>query len=150
MARGKVATCFWFDQNAEDAARFYISLLPDSRIDGVIKSPDGNVLVVEFTLAGTPYQALNGGPHFTLSEAASISVLTKDQAETDRLWDILTADGGAESQCGWVKDRFGLSWQIVPRRATELLSGSDAAKVFPALMKMGKIDIATLESAAMA
>lgn len=93
MARGKVATCFWFDQNAEDAARFYISLLPDSRIDGVIKSPDGNVLVVEFTLAGTPYQALNGGPHFTLSEAASISVLTKDQAETDRLWEY--------PDCGW-------------------------------------------------
>lgn len=148
MARKKVATCFWFDRNAEDAARFYVSLLPDSRIDSVIKSPDGNVLVVEFTLAGTPYQALNGGPHFTLSEAASISVLTEDQAETDRLWDILTSDGGTESQCGWVKDRFGLSWQIVPRRATELLSGSDAAKVFPALMKMGKIEIATLEAAA--
>ena len=147
MARKKVATCFWFDRNAEEAARFYVSLLPDSRIDSVIKSPDGNVLVVEFTLAGTPYQALNGGPHFTLSEAASISVLTEDQAETDRLWDILTSDGGTESQCGWVKDRFGLSWQIVPRKATELLSGSDAAKVFPALMTMGKIEIATLEAA---
>lgn len=148
MARKKVATCFWFDRNAEDAARFYVSLLPDSRIDNISRSPDGNVLVVEFTLAGTPYQALNGGPHFTLSEAASVSVLTEDQAETDRLWNILTSDGGAESQCGWVRDRFGLSWQIVPRRATELLGGPTAVKVFPALMKMGKIDIATLEAAA--
>lgn len=148
MARQKVATCFWYDDKAQEAAEFYISLLPDSQIDNVARTPDGKVLVVEFTLSGTPYQALNGGPHFTLSEAASISVLTEDQQETDRLWNALIADGGVESQCGWLKDRFGLSWQIVPRRAVELLGGSDAARVFPALMQMRKIDISVLESAA--
>ncbi|SIS63181.1 VOC family protein [Paracoccus saliphilus] len=150
MARQKVATCFWYDDKAQQAAEFYVSLLPDSRIDNLVHGPDGKVLMVEFTLAGTPYQALNGGPHFTLSEAASISVLTEDQAETDRLWEALTKDGGAESQCGWLKDRFGLSWQIVPRRATQLLAGPDATKVFPALMEMRKIDLAALEAAAAA
>lgn len=150
MARQKVATCFWYDDKAQQAAEFYVSLLPDSRIDNLVHAPDGKVLMVEFTLAGTPYQALNGGPHFTLSEAASISVLTEDQAETDRLWEALTKDGGAESQCGWLKDRFGLSWQIVPRRATQLLAGPEAAKVFPALMEMRKIDLAALEAAAAA
>lgn len=148
MARQKVATCFWYDDKAQQAAEFYVSLLPDSRIDNLVHAPDGKLLLAEFTLAGTPYQALNGGPHFTLSEAASISVLTEDQAETDRLWEALTKDGGAESQCGWLKDRFGLSWQIVPRRATQLLAGPDATKVFPALMEMRKIDLATLEAAA--
>jgi predicted 3-demethylubiquinone-9 3-methyltransferase (glyoxalase superfamily) len=110
----------------------------------------GKVLIVEFTLAGTPFQALNGGPHFTLDEAVSISVSTEDQAETDRLWATLIADGGAESQCGWLKDRFGLSWQIVPKRAVELLNGPASATVWPALMQMIKIDIATLEAAAKA
>lgn len=148
MARQKVATCFWYDDKAQEAAEFYVSLLPDSRIDSISHAPDGKVLLVDFTLSGTPYQALNGGPHFTLSEAASISVLTEDQADTDQLWAALTADGGAESRCGWLKDRFGLSWQIVPRRAAELLSGPNAAKVFPALMEMHKIDIAALEAAA--
>lgn len=111
-------------------------------------APAGQVLLVEFMLAGTPYQALNGGPHFTLSEAASISVLTEDQAETDRLWAALTAGGGSPSQCGWLKDRFGLSWQIVPRRAAELMQGTQAARVWPVLMTMQKIDVATLEAAA--
>lgn len=148
MVRAKVATCFWYDDKAQEAAEFYVSLLPDSQVDRVAHSPDGKVLMVEFTLAGTSYQALNGGTYFTLSEAASISVLTEDQGETDRLWVELTADGGAESQCGWLKDRFGLSWQIVPRRAAELVSGPDSARVFPALMQMRKIDIATLEAAA--
>ena len=106
------------------------------------------MLTVDFTLAGTPFQALNGGPHFTLDEAVSIAVASEDQAETDRLWAALVADGGAESQCGWLKDRFGLSWQIVPQRATELLNGPQAAKVWPALMQMKKIDIAALEAAA--
>ncbi|MBU3028512.1 VOC family protein [Paracoccus marinaquae] len=154
-AAPKVKTCLWFDDQAREAAEFYVSLLPDSHIGQVSRYPEGQdmaqpgkVLVVEFTLAGTPYQALNGGPHFQLSEAASISVQTEDQAETDRLWRALTADGGAESQCGWLKDRFGLSWQIVPRRATELLGGPDAAKVWPVLMTMHKIDIAALEAAA--
>ena len=111
-------------------------------------APAGRVLAVDFTLAGTPYMALNGGPHFTLSEAASIRVMTEDQAETDRLWAALIADGGAESRCGWLKDRFGMSWQIVPRRAMALITGSEAGRVWPALMAMGKIDIAALESAA--
>ena len=95
-----------------------------------------------------PYQAINGGPHFKLSEAVSISVSTEDQAETDRLWEALTAEGGAESQCGWCKDRFGLSWQIVPKRAAELFSGPQASKVWPVLMTMQKIDISALEAAA--
>ncbi|SPH16935.1 hypothetical protein DEA8626_00449 [Defluviimonas aquaemixtae] len=153
----KVRTCLWFDDQALPAAEFYVSLMPGSRIDRVSRYPEGQdmyepgrVLVVEFTLAGTPYQALNGGPHFTLDEAASISVSTEDQTETDRLWEALIADGGAESQCGWLKDRFGLSWQIVPKRSVELLSGPQAAKVWPALMQMKKIDIAGLEAAAKA
>jgi predicted 3-demethylubiquinone-9 3-methyltransferase (glyoxalase superfamily) len=106
--------------------------------------------MVEFTLAGTPYQALNGGPHFTLDEAASISVSTEDQAETDRLWAALIADGGAESQCGWLKDRFGLSWQIVPTRLGELMQDPDpekAGRVQQAMLGMRKLDIAALEAA---
>ena len=154
-ANHKVRTCLWFNDQALGAAEFYCALLPDSRIERVDYYPEGHgmgktgtVLVVEFTLAGTPFQALNGGPHFTLDEAVSISVSTEDQAETDDLWAALTADGGAESQCGWLKDRFGLSWQIVPKRSVELLRGAQAAKVWTALMQMKKIDIATLEAAA--
>jgi predicted 3-demethylubiquinone-9 3-methyltransferase (glyoxalase superfamily) len=154
-ANPKVRTCLWFDDQALQAAEFYCSLIPDSRIDQVGRYPEGQdmsepgkVLMVEFTLTGTPYQALNGGPHFKLDEAVSISVSTQDQAETDRLWDALTADGGAESQCGWLKDRFGLSWQIVPKRSVELITGPQAAKVWPALMQMKKIDIVALEAAA--
>lgn len=148
MARQKIATCFWYDDHAQEAAEFYVSLFPDSRIDQVSYTPDGRILLVEFTLAGVPYQALNGGLHFKLDEAASISVLTEDQEETDQLWDALIADGGSPSQCGWLQDRFGLSWQIVPRRAAELISGPHVETVFPALMGMGKIDIAALEAAA--
>lgn len=153
----KVRTCLWFDDQALPAAEFYCSLLPDSRIEHIGTYPEGQemaepgkVLIVEFNLAGTPYQALNGGPHFTLDEAASISVSTADQDETDRLWAALIADGGAESQCGWLKDRFGLSWQIVPKRSVELLNGPASVKVWPALMQMKKIDIAALEAAATA
>ena len=151
----KVRTCLWFDAQALPAAEFYCALLPDSRIDQVSYASEGQamnaagtVLTVDFTLAGTPYQALNGGPHFTLDEAVSLVVFTEDQAETDRLWEALVADGGAESRCGWLKDRFGLSWQITPRRAVELLSGPQAAKVWPALLQMNRIDIAALEAAA--
>jgi predicted 3-demethylubiquinone-9 3-methyltransferase (glyoxalase superfamily) len=152
--KSKVRTCLWFDDKALPAAEFYCTLLPESRIERVGYYPDGQematpgkVLLVEFTLAGTPYQALNGGPHFALDEAVSISVSTEDQDETDRLWEVLTANGGAESQCGWLKDRFGLSWQIVPKRSVDLLTGPQAAKVWPALMQMKKIDIAALEAA---
>ncbi|MCV2869112.1 VOC family protein [Defluviimonas sp. WL0002] len=148
----KVRTCLWFNGNGLDAARFYVSLISDSHIDRTFAPrPDEPPLIVDFTLAGTPYQALNGGPQFTHSEAASISVLTRDQAETDRLWDALTADGGTESQCGWLKDRFGVSWQIVPEALPELLSGHDQATVartFEALMGMRKIEISALFEAA--
>jgi predicted 3-demethylubiquinone-9 3-methyltransferase (glyoxalase superfamily) len=151
----KVRTCLWYDHQALPAAEFYCSLLPGSQIyrigyypEGQEMSVPGTVLLVEFTLAGTPYQALNGGPHFTLDEAVSISISTEDQTETDRLWNALIAVGGAESQCGWLKDRFGLSWQIVPIRSVELITGPKSAQVWPALMKMKKIDIAVLETAA--
>ena len=129
-ANHRVRTCLWFNDQALGAAEFYCAHLPDSRIERVDYYPEGHgmgktgtVLVVEFTLAGTPFQALNGGPHFTLDEAVSISVSTEDQAETDDLWAALTADGGAESQCGWLKDRFGLSWQIVPKRSVRTSAG---------------------------
>jgi predicted 3-demethylubiquinone-9 3-methyltransferase (glyoxalase superfamily)/GNAT superfamily N-acetyltransferase len=149
--RPKVATCLWYDDAAEEAARFYVSLLPDSRITSVARrEPDGPALVVEFTLAGAPYQALNGGPVYTHSEAASISVSTRDQEETDRLWEALTADGGCESRCGWLKDRFGVSWQIVPAPAMRLLGGPDRAaaeRAWQAVLGMGKIDIAAVEAA---
>ena len=151
----KVRTCLWFDDNALPAARFYCTLLPGSQVHNVERysggqdmAESGKVLLVDFTLAGTPYQAINGGPHFKLDEAVSISVVTEDQAETDRLWNALTAGGGAESQCGWLKDRFGLSWQIVPKRSIELMYGPNAARVWPALMQMTKIDIGALETAA--
>lgn len=151
----RVRTCLWFDSQALEAAEFYCTILPGSRIDRVLRAPEeaerpagaeeGAVLVVEFTLAGTPYEALNGGPTFQLDEAVSISVETEDQAETDRLWEALTADGGEEGRCGWLKDRFGLSWQIVPRQLGALMGRPG---VWPALMTMGKIDIAALEAAA--
>lgn len=151
----KIKTCLWFDSGALPAAEFYCSLIPGSEVTHVSRHVEnathgepGTVLAVEFTLSGTPYQAINGGPHFTLSEAVSISVSTEDQEETDRLWQAITTDGGTESQCGWCKDRFGLSWQIVPKRAVELFSGPQASKVWPVLMTMRKIDIAALEAAA--
>ena len=153
-ANPRVRTCLWFDDNALQASEFYCTLLPDSRTDRIAHYSEGQdfaepgkILTVDFTLAGAPYQALNGGPFFTLNESVSISVSTEDQAETDRLWEALIADGGAESQCGWLKDRFGLSWQIVPKRVIELSDGPNAARFWPALMQMKKIDIAALEAA---
>ena len=151
-ARPRVATCLWYDGNAEEAVEFYISLIPDSEIKKVMRAgPDGPAVLLEFTLGGTPYQALNGGPHATLSECVSISVLTPDQAETDRLWDALTADGGQEMPCSWLKDRFGLCWQIVPERLLELLNDPDpetAGRAMQSMQTMTKIDIAALEQAA--
>lgn len=150
----KIKTCLWFDDQALPAAEFYCGLIPDSHVDAVALYPEGSpmaqpgsVMTVDFTLAGVPYEGINGGTHFKLSPAVSISVLTEDQAETDRLWNALTADGGSESQCGWLVDRFGLSWQIVPQRFVELLDGPDPSKVWQALMNMKKIDIAELEAA---
>ena len=152
-----IKPCLWFDGQAEEAARFYASLFPDSHVDKVIRAPTDNpstsagaVLVVEFTLAGRAWQGLNGGPMFKFSEAVSFSIDCADQAEVDRYWDALTADGGEPSQCGWVKDRFGLSWQIVPRALSRALQGPDAAgaaRAMEAMMTMDKIDVAAIERA---
>jgi len=147
----KLRTCLWFNTEGEEAAKFYVSLLPDSRIESVVRpDPDGPALVVEFTLAGAPYMVLNGGPQFEHSPAMSISVLTKDQAETDRLWAALTADGGSEGHCAWLTDRYGVSWQIVPEALPRLLGSEDragATRAREAMMKMARIDIAGLEAA---
>ncbi|NIA70547.1 VOC family protein [Pelagibius litoralis] len=147
----KVRTCLWFDDQAEEAADFYVSLLPDSRIESVQQvDPTGPTQVIEFTLSRAPYSALNGGPMFKPTPAASIAVMTKDQAETDDLWEKLIADGGAESMCAWLTDRFGVSWQIVPEVLPRLLTASDkaaAVRARDAMMTMRKIDIAALEAA---
>lgn len=147
----KVRTCLWFDGNGEEAAEFYVSLLPDSVIESVSRpEPDKPALVVELSLVGAPYMFLNGGPQYKLSPAASIAVRTADQAETDRLWSALLADGGEESQCAWLTDRFGVSWQIVPD-ALPLMIGADdrdaAGRAIQAMLQMKKIDIAALEAA---
>lgn len=146
-----VSTCLWFDGEAEEAANFYVPLIPNSRIERVFRpNPNAPALIVAFTLGGTPYLALNGGPQFQHTEAASIVVSTQDQEETDHLWDALITDGGSESQCGWLKDRFGLSWQIVPEALPRLLSDPDrdaARRAMQALMSMRKIDIAAVEAA---
>jgi predicted 3-demethylubiquinone-9 3-methyltransferase (glyoxalase superfamily) len=152
----KVRTCLWFGNGrAQEAAEFYCSLLPgdDSRVERAIASEAerGGFTVVDFLLGGVPYQILDAGPHFTLTEAVSICVATSDQAETDRLWEALTKDGGTESQCGWLKDRFGVSWQIYPARLTELTMHADAgvaARAMAAMMQQTKIDIAEIEKAA--
>jgi predicted 3-demethylubiquinone-9 3-methyltransferase (glyoxalase superfamily) len=154
----KVTPCLWFDGNALEAAGFYVTLLPDSRIDSVQRSPadnpstaEGDVLVVEFTVAGQPFQGLNGGPQYSFTEAVSFSIECEDQAEVDRLWETLTADGGEPGPCGWLKDRFGLSWQIVPRELKELLSDADpdrARRAMQAMLEMGKLDIAACRAAA--
>lgn len=148
----RVRTCLWFNGDGAEAAKFYVTLLPESRIETVFApDPVQPPLVVDFTLAGTPYQVLNAGPQHPHSPAASISVLTEDQAETDRLWEALLAGGGTPVACGWLTDRFGLSWQIVPRRLPELLTDADpavSARVFEAMQQMIKIDVAALEAAA--
>jgi len=157
---GKIATCLWFDGTAEEAANFYVTLLPDSRIDKIMRAPadnpstkEGAVIVVEFTLAGQTFMGLNGGPMFKHSEAVSFVVHTDDQAETDRLWEAITADGGAESMCGWCKDRWGVSWQITPKRLMHYTANAEAdpeaaKRAFQAMMTMRKIDIAAIEAAA--
>ena len=154
----KVTPCLWFDGKAEEAANFYVTLLPDSRVDKVWRSPAetpsgpaGIVLTVDFTLGGQPFQGLNGGPEFKFNEAISFVIDCEDQAEVDRLWDVLTADGGEPGPCGWLKDRFGVSWQIVPRRLNELVEDPDperARRAMEAMLKMGKIEVDELERAA--
>jgi len=146
-----VRTCLWFDSAGEEAARFYVSLLPGSKIKTILRpEPDRPPLVVELSLAGTPYMFLNGGPHYELSPAASIAVRTVDQAETDRLWDALLADGGTESMCGWLTDRFGVSWQIEPEAVLRMIGAEDreaAGRAIEAMKKMHRIDIAAIEAA---
>ena len=153
----KVTPFLSFNGQAEEAARFYVSLLPNSQIDRVTRSPvdtpsgaAGTVLIVEFTLAGTSFIALNT-PDFTFTEAVSFLINCEDQAETDRLWAALTADGGSEVACGWLKDRYGVSWQVTPTRLLELIKDPDqnrARRAMEAMMKMIKIDIAEVERAA--
>ena len=151
----KIKTFLWYDNQAEDAAKLYTSLFPDSRITDVTKfenaGPSGDVTVVTFVLAGVEYQAMNAGPEFKFTEAVSIAVDCEDQAEVDRYWNALTANGGEESMCGWLKDPYGLSWQIVPKRLNELLADPDpqrAARAMQAMLGMQKLDIAALEAAA--
>lgn len=144
----KVRTCLWFESGAEEAARFYTGLLPESGMTGQFgQTADGAPLIVQFQLCGTPYEGLNGGPMFPQTEAASISVTTEDQAETDRLWEALTADGGSESMCGWLKDRWGVSWQIVPRALADLLGNDPTGKVTERFRSMRRIVIADLQAA---
>lgn len=147
----KIAPCLWFDGQAEEAANFYVSLLPDSRIDKVMRAPAdypggsaGTLLTVDFTLAGQQFMGLNGGPEFKFNEAVSFTINCEDQAEVDRLWNALIEGGGAPVQCGWLKDRFGLSWQIVPTILPKLMADPDQAKarrVMEAMMQMVKLDI---------
>ena len=152
----KLQPCLWFDGNAEEAARFYADTFPDSRIGAVMRAPgdypaghEGDVLTVEFTLLGRPFVGLNGGPNFKPNEAVSFMVLTEDQDETDRYWNAITGHGGEESMCGWCRDRFGLWWQVTPKRLTELVTrgGETATRAFAAMMTMKKIDIAALDRA---
>jgi len=153
----KISPCLWFDGEAEEAANFYVSLLPDSRIEKVqknsIDSPGGkagSVLVVEFTLAGQSFMALNGGTRFEYTHAVSFKIDCADQAEVDRLWDALLADGGQAERCGWLKDRYGVFWQIVPTALVQYLGGSDKAgaqRAMAAMLQMAKLDIAGLKRA---
>jgi predicted 3-demethylubiquinone-9 3-methyltransferase (glyoxalase superfamily) len=148
-----IRTCLWFrDGRGKEAAEFYCSLIPGSKVESTftINNEMGTSWLIDFKLGGVPYQILDAGPHFTLSEAVSISVETDDQAENDRLWYALTADGGEESVCGWLKDRYGVSWQVFPRRLTELTTSRDrkvADAAMAEMMKQKKIDIAAIEAA---
>lgn len=156
-ARTRIATCLWFDKNAEEAAKFYAATFPDSRITSVLRSPvdypsgkAGDVLTVEFTILGQPFVGLNGGPAFKFDEAISFQVYTDTQEETDRYWNAIVGNGGQESECSWCKDRFGLSWQIVPRVLMEAIADPDKAaakRAMEAMMTMKKIDIAKIEAA---
>jgi predicted 3-demethylubiquinone-9 3-methyltransferase (glyoxalase superfamily) len=154
----KITPNLWFDGNAEEAASFYVSLLPGSRVDHVSRSPADNpstpagaVLLVDFTLAGQPFRGINGGPQFAFTEAISFGIDCEDQAEVDRLWNALTADGGSPGQCGWLKDRYGMSWQIIPRQLGEMMGDPDperARRAMEAMLRMTRIDVAALRRAA--
>ena len=152
----KNTICLWYDRDAEEAARFYARTFPDSSIGAVHLAPSdfpggkaGQVLTVEFTVCGIPCLGLNGGPVFKQTEAFSFQIATDDQAETDRYWDAIVENGGVESQCGWCKDKWGLSWQITPRVLTRAMAqgGEVAQRAFTAMMDMKKIDVAKIEAA---
>ena len=156
MTKLKNRVFLWFDQDAEAAARFYVETFADSALGAIARAPGdypsgkaGAVLTVEFTVAGIPCVALNGGPAFKHSEAFSFQIQTDDQEETDRYWNAIIDNGGQESACGWCKDRWGLSWQITPRALTEALAagGAEAERAFAAMMTMRKIDVAAIEAA---
>jgi predicted 3-demethylubiquinone-9 3-methyltransferase (glyoxalase superfamily) len=155
---GKMTTCLWFDHGqARQAAEFYAGLFPDSHVGAAMRAPgdfpdgrQGDELTVEFTVLGEAFLGLNGGPAFRPNEAVSFMVETKDQAETDKYWDTIVGNGGAESDCGWCKDRWGFSWQITPRVLNEAIKDPDKAaakRVFDAMMTMKKIDVARIEAA---
>ena len=153
----KNTICLWYDRDAEEAARFYATVLPDSKVSAVHRAPGdypsgkaGDVLTVEFTVLGTPCLGLNGGPMFKHTEAFSFQVSAADQAETDRYWNAIVGNGGQESACGWCKDKWGLSWQITPVALTNAMSNPDRAaskRAFDAMLTMKKIDIAAIEAA---
>ena len=153
----RITPCLWYDGNAEEAANFYAATFPDSSVDAVHRSPAdypsgkaGDVLTVDFTVMGMKFLGLNGGPQFKFDEAVSFIVHTKDQAETDRYWDAIVAGGGKPTACGWINDRFGLSWQITPQRLLDMMASPDKAaskRAMDVMMQMVKIDIATLERA---
>ena len=154
MAKNTI--CLWYDKDAEAAARFYASTFPDSAVSAVLHAPSdypsgkaGDVLTVQFTVAGVSCLGLNGGPMFKHNEAFSFQIATEDQEETDRYWNAIVGNGGKESQCGWCKDRWGLSWQITPRVLIDALAvgGDEAKRAFEAMMPMKKIDVATIEAA---
>ena len=153
----KNTICLWYDKDAEEAARFYAATFPDSKVTAVHRAPgdfpsgkQGDVLTVEFTVLGVPCLGLNGGPVFTHNESFSFQVATEDQAETDRYWNAIVGNGGQVSDCGWCKDKWGLSWQITPVALTQAITDPDPAaakRAFDAMMTMQKIDIATIEAA---
>ena len=157
MPAPTIYPCLWFDGQAEEAATFYAGLLPDSHVDRVFRppadtpsGPAGMVLVVDFTLGGERFQGLNGGPDFTFNEAISFVIECDDQAEVDRLWDALTADGGEPGPCGWLKDRFGLSWQIVPVEFLDMVADGapdQVQRTMGAMQTMRKMDVAALRAA---
>lgn len=150
MASLNITPCLWFDTQGEQAAEFYCSVFPNSKVKDVARygpdmpGPEGQAMTVDFEIDGNPFVALNGGPEFTFSEAVSFQIFYKDQAEVDHYWSALLADGGEESQCGWLRDKFGLSWQVIPTRLMELIDNPGAMQ---AMLKMRKIDIAELERA---
>jgi predicted 3-demethylubiquinone-9 3-methyltransferase (glyoxalase superfamily) len=154
--KAKVRTCLWFAHDVEAATAFYVGLIPDSRVESVTRfphvlgPPHPDVTIVELVLGGTPYQAMAAGKHHGFNDAASIVIMTEDQAETDRLWEALTRDGGEPMPCGWLRDRWGLSWQIVPRMLTERIAGGEptpVGRMLQAMLAMQKLDIAALEAA---